>query len=275
VAKTGRNEACPCGSGRKVKRCCGPAEAQARLETAADALEEALTLAEHFPRLRPQGAAFAAWAEWAAEHDPGEISIDAGIAVLDAAERERIVRTHAQEQAKAWQSLCADVGGERLAETMLLSGAVVAGVRERYGPERFRLAFLEQRAGLEETRHALSWVLDGHDLWSLIESAEADAALSSLDEGDELDDEAYETLWEATLASEACRMWTPWHDARLAALVTRMRAWLPIAGFPAASALLEAACDEFEPGTAIAKSVAADLLHGSLYRLEHALPAAA
>ena len=26
MAKTGRNDLCPCGSGRKYKKCCGPAE---------------------------------------------------------------------------------------------------------------------------------------------------------------------------------------------------------------------------------------------------------
>ena len=30
MAKTGRNEACPCGSGQKYKRCCLPADEAAR-----------------------------------------------------------------------------------------------------------------------------------------------------------------------------------------------------------------------------------------------------
>jgi hypothetical protein len=247
----------------------------ALIEAAADALEEALTLPMHFPRLRPQGEAFAAWAEWAAAHDPDEVSIDAGIAVLDAAERERIVRAYAEEHSEPWRSLCAEAGSEWLAEKMLLSGAVLAGVHERCGPASFRLAFLEQRARVEETYHALSWVLDGHDLWSLIESAEAEVALRLLDPNEELDDEAYEVLWEATLASEARQMWTPWHEARLAELVERLRASLPIAGFPAASSLIAAACDEFEPSGPFAESVATDLLNASMVRLELALPAAA
>lgn len=51
----GRNEPCPCGSGRKVKRCCGehrgPAEdqlARAHLATLAyDAIEDLIGLSEH------------------------------------------------------------------------------------------------------------------------------------------------------------------------------------------------------------------------------------
>jgi hypothetical protein len=30
VSKTGRNDACPCGSGRKFKKCCGRARADQR-----------------------------------------------------------------------------------------------------------------------------------------------------------------------------------------------------------------------------------------------------
>src|SRR5687768_9601850 len=180
MAKIGRNEPCPCGSGRKYKRCCGTPEAQARIEAAAEAVEEALALAEHFPQLRPRGDAFAEWAERAAR-DPREVSIGSGIALLEEAEWERILRTCAEDQPQAWRSLCADAGDTALVESVLLSGAVLAGVSERCPIDAFRFAYLEQRASVERPFEALSWVLDGNDLWSVIESAEADAALDALD----------------------------------------------------------------------------------------------
>ena len=56
MSRPGRNQPCPCGSGRKTKRCCGelrgPAEpALARARLAHYAAQAALTL-EHFTELR-------------------------------------------------------------------------------------------------------------------------------------------------------------------------------------------------------------------------------
>jgi hypothetical protein len=147
-------------------------------------------------------------------------------------------------------------------------------VLERCAADPFRLAYLEQRAEVEGPFEALTWVLDGKDLWSVIESAEADAALATLDDDLDLDD-AHEALFEATLASEARRLATAWHTTRLAELVARVKASLPIEGFPGASALLAHACDEFEPGGPMADALAAELLHSSLSRLRYAPVAAA
>ena len=51
MAKIGRNDPCPCGSGQKYKRCCGPRDAAAAAERAA--AERAAALAREGERFAP------------------------------------------------------------------------------------------------------------------------------------------------------------------------------------------------------------------------------
>jgi tetratricopeptide (TPR) repeat protein len=53
MAKIGRNDPCPCGSGQKYKRCCGPRDAAAAAERAA--ADRAATLARETQRSTPDG----------------------------------------------------------------------------------------------------------------------------------------------------------------------------------------------------------------------------
>jgi tetratricopeptide (TPR) repeat protein len=55
MAKIGRNDPCPCGSGQKYKRCCGPRDAAAAAERAATARAAAL-LAREPERFAPEAA---------------------------------------------------------------------------------------------------------------------------------------------------------------------------------------------------------------------------
>jgi len=272
VAKIGRNERCPCGSGEKFKRCCGTREAQAALERQASALEELAGLPFLFPRLRPRGDAFAAWAERVATAELGAPRFDEGLALVEAAERERIGREQAEEHPQVWQSLVADLADEDLARKIVVSGAVVAGVWERRTRDSLALALLEDSPD-EDAAEALALVLDAGDLWNVFESASADAALAELD--DDLDDEAYELMWNATIVEEARRLGGPWHDARLAELVARVRSRLPLEDFATASAALVRACDEFERDARGRERLAALLLADSVGRLRLALPLAA
>jgi SEC-C motif len=54
MAKIGRNDPCPCGSGQKYKRCCGPRDDAAAAErTAAD---RTAAVARQTPRFAPETA---------------------------------------------------------------------------------------------------------------------------------------------------------------------------------------------------------------------------
>ena len=92
-------------------------------------------------------------------------------------------------------------------------------------------------------------MLESGDLWGIHESIRTEADLAAVP--DELDDEEYERRWEQTIGVAAARLTTRWHRKRLAVLVRRLRARLPLADYPAASAALESACDAFERDRAV------------------------
>ena len=54
MAKIGRNDPCPCGSGQKYKRCCGPRDDAAAAERAA--ADRAPALGRQTPRFAPETA---------------------------------------------------------------------------------------------------------------------------------------------------------------------------------------------------------------------------
>jgi hypothetical protein len=271
VAKVGRNERCPCGSGEKFKRCCGTREARAALERKAGALEELITLAQLFPRLRPRGKAFGAWAERVAAFELSGPPLDKGVALLEPGELGRIEAAHAEEFPDVWRSLIDDVGDEELARAAVVRGAVAAGVWERRPPDAMALRWLGSPD--EDPSEVLALVLDAGDLWSVHESVIAEAALAELDEG--LDDEAYELAWDAALAERAPGLWTGWHEARLAELVARVLSLLPLEDLPAATVTLAAAFEAFERDAVVRRRVANMLLEDSFSRSRLTLALAA
>jgi hypothetical protein len=272
MAKVGRNERCPCGSGRKVKRCCGTEGVRERLERAAEAVEEAFTLPAHFPCLRARGADLDAWTVGAAARALQDAVVREGLALLTQGERERIVRECEEGQATAWRNLVHGIGDASLAADALLAGAVVAAVVERLPPPAPRLSFLDFDTPLDDAAEALAFVVRPEDLWSLAETAHLDRELVRLDE--ELGEEAFERAWDGAIAAFSRRLWSEWHDDRLAELVARARALLPYDGYPKASAAVAAACDAFERDAGVRDRLASLLLEGSLGRIDAAYEAA-
>jgi hypothetical protein len=84
------------------------------------------------------------------------------------------------------------------------------------------------------------------------------------------DDDADEILWIAAIKAEAARLWSPRHERRLARLVERLSAQLPIAGWANASAVLADGCVGFERDPEVRLKLAALLLADSLDPLQQA-----
>ena len=250
----GRNDPCSCGSGRKVKRCCGIDGVRRRRDAAA----ELFSLAFHFPRFRPATAEFDAWARSAPARLDREMLAE-GVAHLDRRERSRISDGFEQEYPDVWATVVDDLGNETLAEDLVLGGAVVAGLTERTRvPDREALELLESEgAARADPVQALALALDADDLWSVIESGRAAEALDAADYG----------RAESLLAAQAERLATPWHRERLDVLLVRLRAWLPDAGYPLASAALQRACERVEADENLARRLCAELLLDSLPRV--------
>lgn len=258
MAKIGRNEPCPCGSGRKYKRCCADSERTLAV------LEEIADLPRLFPRLRPVGSDFDGWADAVAAHWFEEAQIEDGIALLSRGERERIEKRCEQELPVVWRYLYAEAGDVELARGALVSGAVVAAIVER-GPLDFEaVEVLEYATDRDRSDYAntLATALVAGDLWSVDESRQADEAAQTLPAA--LDDDALKPMFEALMAAQAARLAGDWHGDRLAVLVRRLRSKLPLDDAPVASVQLEAACDAFERKPEIRTRLAAYLLGDSL-----------
>jgi hypothetical protein len=243
--KVGRNDPCPCGSGAKVKRCCGVAGAQ----RSRAAFEDLFELACAFPRQRPQSASFAAWAERAPETLDREL-LEEGLDALGAAEEHRIPSEFAAAYPRMWNTILDDAGDRDEALQTLLTGAVVAGLAERQrelDPVAIELLELDADARSDPVE-SLALALDAGDLWSVLEAAQA---ADVFDRG-------------ASLADVADELWSEWHERRLEALIHRLRRRVPIAGFPAASSAIEDACRAFERGRDVRLSLRAELLLDAL-----------
>jgi hypothetical protein len=258
--KVARNAPCPCGSGRKHKLCCGKTrEEERRLARLEVVVEDATRMAGLFPRLRPSGKAFSAWADRVAADDWSEARAQDALALLEPADRSRITA--------GLPGLCerysAKLGDERLAEQAVLVGAAAAALRERLPPDPGVLELLEEREDLRsDPVEALALVLEAGDLWGVLESAELDAELSRLP--DELDEDEYEARWEAVVAAAAERLGTRWHRRRLEELVGRLRLQLPFRDYPKTSDALLSACQAFEGDRQVRVRLAAALLADSV-----------
>lgn len=261
MALVPRNAPCPCGAGRKYKRCCIDRERE--LVRRNEALEELLALPSLFPLLRPADDSFERWAEQHAGAEPMRALIEEGGSLLPEAESVRIRRGHAREFPEVWESLVRDCADEREAEDAVLIGAVVAALQEERELDDGALELIEEVRDLQaDPIEALAIAVDACNLWSLADATLADDALARIDP--DLDDGAYEAVAEALLAERAAGAWTPTHERRLALLVGRVRARLPMQGRRRASRVLERACTAFDRDPDVRGRLAAMLLADTL-----------
>ena len=235
----------------------------------ADALEELFGLASMFPLLRPDSPEFDAWLDARRESEVTRASIEEAGALVPAAERERIVRAHAQEFPSVWRSLVDDLGDEAEAEETVFVGALVAALQEVRAVNPSVLELIEEDEVVTgDAVEALALALVATDLWSIADATVTAEALAKIP--DVLDDDAYEILWIAAIEAEAARLWSPRHEGRLARLVERLSAQLPIASRANASAVLADGCAGFERDGEVRLRLAAMLLADSLDPLQQA-----
>ena len=216
-----------------------------------------------FPLLRPDCPKFDAWVDTRREAEVTRASIEEAGALVPAEERARIVRAHAQEFPGVWRSLVDDLGDEHEAEEVVFVGAVVAALKEVRAVDPIVLELIEANEVVTgDAVEALAMALVATDLWSIAEATAADEALAKVP--DFSDDDAYEILWIAAIKAEAARLWSPRHERRLARLVERLSAQLPIAGRANASEVLADGCAGFERDGEVRLRLAAILLADSL-----------
>jgi SEC-C motif len=245
LVKIGRNDPCPCGSGAKVKRCCGVDG----VRRSQDALEDLFSLAFHFPRQRPASGTFDAWAERARDQLTREL-LEEGLVQLGAAEQARIPAEFAAAYPQVWETILGEVGSQHDVLQVLLIGAVVAGLEERQrqvDPAALELLEVDEEAR-EDPVESLALVLSATDLWNAFEVIDA---TESLDSG-------------ATTAVIAEHLWSGWHEQRLEDLVHRLRERLPVAGFPAASSAIGSGCRAFERDPGVRARLRSELLLDAL-----------
>jgi len=225
VALAGRNNPCPCGSGRKYKRCCIAREPELRRR--AEATEDLLGLATLFPVLRPLDAAFEQWAGGGEPFEASRENVDTGLALISAAERERILGAARRHCGEALEDPAAAYGDALEAAQLVLVGSVAAGAPECRELHHELLVELERDAGLEalDPLAALAEALACAELWSL---PEAVAAAWNAGEGALLPLNV-----PVVLAAEAFPAWTEDHERRLRFLAVRIAGKLPVPGFPA------------------------------------------
>lgn len=249
--KIGRNDPCPCGSGAKVKRCCGVGG----VRRSQDALEDLLSLAFHFPRQRPASGTFDAWAERARDQLTREL-LEEGLVQLGATEQARIPAEFAAAYPQVWETILDEVGHDDALQVLLI-GAVVAGLEERQrqvDPPALELLEVDEEAP-EDPVESLALVLSATDLWNAFEVIDA---TESLDRG-------------VTTAVIAEHLWSSWHEQRLEDLVHRLRDRLPVAGFPAASSAIESGCRAFERDPRVRARLRSELLLDALPTVVDAL----
>jgi hypothetical protein len=245
LMKIGRNDPCPCGSGAKVKRCCG-VDGVRRSQVA---LEDLFSLAFHFPRQRPASGTFDAWAERARDELTRELLAE-GLAQIGASEEARIPAEFAGAYPQVWETILDEIGGRDDAVQVLLIGAVVAGLEERqrqFDPAALELLEVDEEAR-EDPVESLALVLSATDLWNAFEVIDA---TESLDTG-------------AATTVIAERLWSGWHEQRLEDLVHRLREQLPATGFPAASSAIESGCRAFEHDPWVRARLRSELLLDAL-----------
>jgi hypothetical protein len=265
VTLAGRNEPCPCGSGRRYKRCCGFDRARERaLEDRLTAIEEIARLAYRSPRLLPDCDAYDGWVR-AVLTGTLRPHPEAAIATLGAEESSRILTACLELHPDEWATLSARCGSDRDAVGALLGGAVAAGIRDFQPVGRFAMETVEESESVRgQPLEALAMCLDGSQLWDEDEGLEADRSIALIPEW--VDDDEYGLRWDAAIEALAARLLTDWHRRRLARLVARVAQQLPLHGFPHASTAIEAGCVQFASDRALEPRLAATLLEDMVGR---------
>ena len=224
-------------------------------------MAEIMALASLTPFLRPESREFDAWAAGigrVADH-PTEALLDAGLAAMGDAERERVPAACVRICGPAWARLRAEVGSDAEATTLLLRGAVLAGLHEREPiPELLFAAVERHRERCAEPLCALATVLNATDVWGVVETAE-------------IDDESAGGFDRAV--DHARLRWTADHARRLEWMVDRVRAALPSAP-SGARAALEEACGEFDRDPVFRLELGVILIDHAIDLLDAIAPAA-
>lgn len=255
----GRNDPCPCGSGKKYKRCCGFDRAAERLlELRLSAIEELARIAYRSPRLVPDCDGFD---DWVGAVLAGEIALDAnqGIEALGVDEPVRIVAACLELHPSEWDELSVRAGSDRDAVGALLGGAVAAGIRDHRPVGRWLVETVEETESLrDDPFEALAMCLDGEQLWDDSDGFETDRAVATIPAW--LDDDAYDVHWQEVVTTVTARLATDWHARRLQRLVRRVERSLPFAGFPSASAAIAQGCAAFGEDEAVRRRLAEIML---------------
>ena len=238
--KVGRNDLCPCGSGRKFKRCHGATTAAVVAFERAEAREELRELASVFPDLRARSDELESFARRTAavlaegEEVAAEVGAE-GAAFVTPADRASLVDWIAAAQPDEWERLCSEVGGPDAAERELVAGVVLTTIAEWRSRPRHLLEVIEDAGELVDAPlEALALALAPAHLWPVLEAAAAaDFAAADVDDSGR---------WLDALAVFVDERYTPAHDERLRALSARLEGTLPIVGLPRASSLLVEGC---------------------------------
>jgi SEC-C motif-containing protein len=268
VGRFARNEPCPCGSGVKFKRCCIGRERE--LERREDALEVLVGLGTFFPLVRPCGGELEPWLATHASSEPDQETIHEGIARLTEADRRAIIDGYASRYPDVWRGVVADVGGDEIAEGLVIAGAMTAALSESREPIATRLIWVAEG---DDPAEALAFALDATNLWSVLEATLLEEALGGIP--DALTDDVYETVWDATVDQATRLFWSEAHARRLDVLVQRLRVSLPSVTPEAAARVLAEACDAFAADEDVRHELAVNLLSDALGALPRMSTAAA
>ena len=259
MALAARNDPCPCGSGRKYKKCCGfDLASQRALEDQLVAVKEIARLAFRSPQLVPLSDGYEAWLH-AVLADEKTARPEDAITTLGAAECRRIVEVCLALYPVEWAMLAGRCHDEHEALTALVGGAVVAGIRDYQPLARRALETVEQSDDLcRDPAEALAMCLHGDQLWDIEEGRVADSMIGEIPDG--VSDDVYERRFEAAVDDVAARWATDWHHRRLANLVARIGDQLPREGYPQASVAILAGCEQFASDERVRLRLAATLL---------------
>jgi hypothetical protein len=252
-----RNEPCPCGSGRKYKKCCGADRSEARArEEQADLLAEVGSCAVGSPQMVPliDGVE-----EWADRVVGGEIEPAEALALIPEREALRLVEAFAAHFPHELSEALALYDIEEVVPVILI-GAILAGKADceaaRLADEK--LLAIEVNEELTDPVEALAYALEGWRLWDDEDGEAFDDEAAQLPEW--LDDEAADRRFDEILAATADRRSSEWHVLRLQRMVHEVRSQLPVDGYPRASALIEQGCARFDDDPALGKVIATELL---------------
>jgi hypothetical protein len=222
------------------------------------AVEWAKGLAGFFPWLRPEGKQIIRFAQAVAcelgpnDGDVPAERIEQGRALLGASEQRKLVARFADRHPDQWAAVRSDSGDVASLERALVAGAVRAAILERRLPPSRRLADLERGiAPVRSPRDVLVVTMPPEAVWSAVDFQCAERAAA---------EERTEADWHAAIVTVAVSRLHEEHPRRVKTLVAALRPQLPVAGFPAASALLDEAYRRAARHHDFAASVAVALL---------------